>query len=146
MLRPTAIALIFAAVQFSLSAATIQTRDGKTVSGSLQQLSEQGVRVNGQTFSWGIIRKAHLTPAPGAKAELREVKTKIWRGSITKFKEVLTRDPSTIDDVSRQYVTVRRLGNTPGAILFEGRLNVPRAGDYQFRLASDDSARLMIGD
>ena len=146
MLHRAVIALIFAAVQFSLSAATIQTRDGKTVSGSLQQLSEQGVRVNGQTFSWGIIRKAHLTPAPGAKAELREVKTKIWRGSFTMFKEVLTRDPSTIDDVSRQYVTVRRLGNTPGAILFEGRLNVPRAGDYQFRLASDDSARLMIGD
>ena len=146
MLHRAVIALIFAAVQFSLSAATIQTRDGKTVSGSLQQLSEQGVRVNGQTFSWGIIRKAHLTPAPGGKAELREVKTKIWRGSFTTFKEVLTRDPSTIDDVSRQYVTVRRLGNTPGAILFEGRLNVPRAGDYQFRLASDDSARLMIGD
>ena len=87
-----------------------------------------------------------MTPAPGAKAELREVKAKIWRGSFTMFKEVLTRDPSTIDDVSRQYVTVRQLGNTPGAILFEGWLNVPRAGDYQFRLASDDSARLMIGD
>ena len=146
MLHPTAIALIFAAVQFSLSAATIQTRDGKTASGSLQQLSEQGVRINGQTFSWGIIRKAYLAPAPDAKAELRKVKTKIWRGSFTTFKEVLTRDPSTIDGVTCQYVTVRRLGNTPGAILFEGRLNVPLAGDYQFRLASDDSARLMIGD
>ena len=52
LLHRAVIALIFAAVQFSLSAATIQTRDGKTVSGSLQQLSEQGVRVNGQTFSW----------------------------------------------------------------------------------------------
>ena len=131
MLRPSAIALIFAALQFSLSVANIQTRDGKTVSGSLQQLSEQGVWVNGQTFSWGIIRKADLAPAPAAKAELREVKTKIWRGSSTTFMEVLTRDPSTIDDVNR------RLGRTPVAILFEGRLNAPRAGDYQFRLATD---------
>ena len=133
MLRPSAIALIFAALQFSLSAANIQTRDGKTVSGSLQQLSEQGVWVNGQTFSWGIIRKADLAPAPAAKAELREVKTKIWRGSSTTFMEVLTRDPSTIDDVNR------RLGRTPVAILFEGRLNAPRAGDYQFRLATDEA-------
>ena len=133
MLRPSAIALIFAALQFSLSAANIQTRVGKTVSGSLQQLSEQGVWVNGQTFSWGIIRKADLAPAPAAKAELREVKTKIWRGSSTTFMEVLTRDPSTIDDVNR------RLGRTPVAILFEGRLNAPRAGDYQFRLATDEA-------
>ena len=146
MLRPAVIALIFAAVQYSLSAATIQTRNGKTVSGSLQQLSQQGVRVNGQTFPWGTVRKAHLAPAPGVRAELRGVKTKIWRGSFTAFKEAITRDPSTVDDVSRQYVTVRRLGNTPGAILFEGQLNVPRAGNYQFRLASDDSARLVVGN
>ena len=43
-------------------------------------------------------------------------------------------------------MTVRRLGNTPGAILFEGRLNVPRAGDYQFRLGDDTVRALMIGD
>ena len=146
MLHRAVIALILATVQASLSAATIQTRDGKTVSGLLQQLSVKGVRVNGQTISWSTVRKAHLAPAPGAKAELRGVKAKIWRGSFTAFKEALTRDPSTVDDVSRQHVTVRQLGNTPGAILFEGWLNVPRAGDYQFRLASDDSARLVIGD
>ena len=143
---PAVIAILVTAGQAALSAATVETRDGKSQSGSLQQISAKGVQVNGRTISWEQIRWTRLAPAPGAKAELRRVNARIWRGTFTSFKEAASRDPSTLDNARRQYVTVRRLGNTPGAILFEGVLNVPKAGEYHFRMATDDSARLVIGE
>lgn len=145
MFRLFAIALLVAADLASLSAATLLTRDGQTVSGNLQQISETGVRLNGKAFAWDKIRKVHLAPVIGAKAQLQDVTAKIWRGSFSSFQEATARDPSSMDDVQRPYVTVRRLGNTPGAILFEGRLIIPREGKYQFRMATDDGARLQIG-
>ena len=54
-------------------------------------------------------------------------------------------NPSSVDTVRRHYHTVHRLGNNPGAILFNGKLNVLRAGRYHFRLSSDDGARILIG-
>ena len=142
------LAFIFAFVSSGfliLSAATIQTRDGRSQSGRLEKIDKSGLRLSGKYFSWDKIRRAHLLESWSVPTGLRGVTSKIYRGSYQKFSDVKIIKPSTSDLLPRTYVTIRRLGNAPGAILFDGKLDVPRSGEYQFQLASDDGARLMVG-
>ena len=137
--------LAFVSLGFlTLSAATIQTRNGHYQSGRLEKIDKSGLRLSGKNYSWDIIRRAHLMDSLSVPTGLRSVTSKIYRGSYQKFPDVKITKPSTSDLLPRTYVTIRRLGNAPGAILFEGNLEVPRSGEYQFQLASDDGARLLV--
>ena len=141
-----AIAYWITAFFFLSPAATLQTRDGKSQSGQLNGISANGAKISGKTFKWEDIRRLCISPDPSLPTGLSDITTLIWKGEHKEFPDVTATDPNSIDNVRRHYLTIRRLGNTPGAILFQGKLNVPRAGTYHFRLGSDDGARLFVGD
>ena len=145
MFRIAVIAYWIAADIFLFYAATVQTRDGQLQSGNLDRIDSKGVRVGGKEFKWNHLSRVHINPRPLIRPGLSEVKTRIWRGSHSNFPDETALDPSAVDNIRRHYLTVRRLGNTPGAILYEGKLNVPRSGKYHFRLGSDDGVRAFIG-
>jgi hypothetical protein len=130
---------------FTLFAATIQKRDGQFQSGQLEKIDNTGLRLAGKNYTWNNIRGAYLGESFSIPVGLQGVRAKIYRGSYPKFPDVGVIKPSSTDEVPRNYVTVSRLGNVSGAILFEGKLDVPRSGAYQFHMASDDGARLFVG-
>ncbi len=142
MLRLAAI-ITFVTVTW-LHAAELQTRAGRLFSGNLEKINSDGVRLAGKNFRWPDILRVRLKPIPRAAMGLSDVSTRIWKGTHLTFPDRNTLDLSLVDTVRRDYLTVHRLGNNPGAILFEGKLNVPRAGKYHFRLGSDDGARIFI--
>ena len=111
--------LAFVSLGFlTLSAATIQTRNGHYQSGRLEKIDNSGLRLGGENFPWNKIRSAYLAESFSIPVGLKGVTAKIYRGSYPKFPDVTTIKPSSIDDMPRSYVTVRRLGNAPGVILF----------------------------
>ncbi len=128
-----------------LHSAELQTRAGRLFTGNLQKITSDGVRLAGKKFRWADILRVRLKPAPREAIGLSEVSARIWKGKHLTFPDKRVPNPSSVDTVRRHYLTVHRLGNNPGAILFEGKLNVLRAGNYHFRLGSDDGARILIG-
>jgi hypothetical protein len=145
MFRIAVIAYWITANIFLSYAATVHTRDGQLQSGNLGRIDSKGVQIAGKTYKWKDLIRVRLNPGPSVRSGLSEVRTRIWRGNYSNFPDETALNPSSIDNVRRHYLTVRRLGNTPGAILFEGKLNVPRAGNYHFRIGSDDGANLFVG-
>ena len=128
-----------------LHSAELQTRAGRLFSGNLEKINSDGVRLAGKNFRWPDILRVRLKPAPRGAVGLSGVSTRIWRGKHLTFPDKRVPNPSLVDTVGRHYLDVRSVDNKPGAILFEGKLNVPRAGKYHFRLGSDDGARILIG-
>ena len=145
MFRIAVIACWVTANLFLSYSATVQTRDGRLQSGNLDRIDSKGVQVAGKAFKWNNLSSVRLNPRSSIRPGLSEVRTRIWRGNHSDFPDETALDPSSIDNIRRHYLTVRRLGNTPGAILFEGKLNIPRSGNYHFRLGSDDGVRAFIG-
>ena len=127
-----------------LHAAELQTRAGRLFSGSLEKINSDGVRLAGKNFRWPDILRVRLKPTPRETIGLSDVSTRIWKGKHLTFPDKRVPNPSSVDTVRRHYLAVHKLGNKPGAILFEGKLNVLRAGKYHFRLGSDDGARIFI--
>ena len=127
-----------------LHAAELQTRAGRLFSGNLEKINSDGVRLAGKNFRWPDILRVRLKPAPREAIGLSDVSTRIWKGKHLTFPDKRVPNPSSVDTVRRHYLAVHKLGNKPGAILFEGKLNVLRAGKYHFRLGSDDGARIFI--
>ncbi len=146
MCRPIFILVLSLANFSTLFAATIQRRDGQFESGPLEKIDNTGLRLAGKFSPWNNIRNAYLGEFFSIPAGLQNVTAKTYRGSYPEFPDVRVVKPSSADEVLGNYVTTRRLGNVSGAILFEGKLNVPRSGTYQFHMASDDGARLFVGD
>ena len=128
-----------------LHSAELQTRAGRLFSGNLEKINSDGVRLAGKNFRWPDILRVRLKPPPREAVGLSEVSASIWKGKHLTFPDKRIPNPSSVDTVRRDYLTVHRLGNNPGAVLFKGKLNVPRAGKYHFRLGSDDGARILIG-
>ena len=145
MLKFAVIAYWFSAGLFLLTAATVHTRAGHLISGNLEKIGTDGVRTAGKNLKWENIARVWINPAPAGRVGLSDVLTRIWRGNHKIFPDETSLDPSSVDTVRRHYLTVRRLGNTPGAILFEGKLNTTHSGTYHFRLGSDDGARFFVG-
>lgn len=145
MCRIAFIAYCITANLFLSYSAMVQTRDGRLQSGNLDRIDSKGVQVAGKAFKWKDLRSVNLNPRSSIRPGLSEIRTRIWRGNHSNFPDETALDPSSIDNIRRHYLTVRRLGNTSGAILFEGKLNISRSGDYHFRLGADDGVRAFIG-
>ena len=145
MLKFVVIAYWFSAGLFLLTAATVHTRAGHLITGNLEKIGTDGGRTAGKNLKWENIARVWSNPAPAGRVGLSDVLTRIWRGNHKIFPDETALDPSSVDTVRRHYLTVRRLGNTPGAILFEGKLNTTHSGTYHFRLGSDDGARFFVG-
>lgn len=111
MQRFAVIAYWITAFFFLSTAATVQTRNGKSQSGSLNGISSSGVKISGKTFKWEDIRRLRISPNPSLPTGLSDVLTRIWRGNHKTFPDEALLDPSSIDTVRRHYLTVRRLGN-----------------------------------
>ncbi len=142
---PRLVAIITFVTVTWLHAAELQTRAGRLFSGNLEKINSDGVRLAGKNFKWPDILRVRLKPAPRGAVGLSGVSTRIWRGKHLTFPDKRVPNPSLVDTVGRHYLDVRSVDNKPGAILFEGKLNVSRAGKYHFRLGSDDGARILIG-
>jgi len=125
------------------AAAAVEIRGGGLHSGPLERLDARGVRVGGRDFAWAQIAEFRRRNS-GEKPGLHNVLAHVYRGKFSEVPDPAKVKPSYVDPIPREYVNQWRLGNSEGVVVFTGQLNVPRAGRYQFDLATDDGGQLFI--
>ena len=86
-----------------------------------------------------------LSGSKGAKGVLKDLTYKLYEGSWTKLPDFSSLTPkqsgAIADGVIDQNISKRRDGF---ALVFEGKLTVPKEGTFTFRLGSDDGSRLEV--
>jgi len=94
----------------------------------------------------GLVR-SHLNPDPATveASVIQDLTYKSYRGSWNKLPKFSALKPSGQGALVSGLLDLRPAGlEEHFGMVFEGRLKAPRAGDYQFQVASDDGSRLII--